>query len=173
MNKMPYNVLRHRDWDRAPRDPVTIGAAIAGALGVTSATGVFLITAATYVGISLVTSWALSALAPKPSFGDATSRGLLVNQKDAIAPHDFVYGEVRKGGTVTYYETTGTDNLYLHQIIALAGHEVDAIADIYINDEVVTLDASGFVTSSPWNSKIRIKKHLGAADQAADADLLA
>jgi hypothetical protein len=173
MKNMPYNVMRHRDWDKAPRDPVTIGAAIASAVGVTSATGVFLITAATYVGISLVTSWALSALAPKPSFGDATSRGLLVNQKDAISPHDFVYGEVRKGGTVTYYETTGENNLYLHQIIVLAGHEVDAIGDIYINDEVATLDANGFVTSSPWNSKIRIKKHLGAANQTTDADLLA
>jgi hypothetical protein len=56
----------------------------------------------------------------------------------------------------------------------LAGHEVDAISDIYINDEVVTLDGNGFVTSAPWNSKIRIKKqHLGADNQTADADLLA
>ena len=147
MNNMPYNVLRHHDWDRAPRDPVTIGAYIATAVGVTSTTGVFLITAATYVGISLVTSWAISALSPKPSFGALDSRGLLVNQKDGIAPHDFVYGEVRKGGTVTYYETTGENNKFLHQIIVLAGHEVDAIGDIYINDEVVTLDGGGFVTS--------------------------
>ena len=173
MKNMPYNVMRHRDWDKAPRDPVTIATAIAPSIMAAGGVGAFLVTAAVYVGVSLVTSWALSALAPKPSFGDATSRGLLVNQKDAISPHDFVYGEVRKGGTVTYYETTGADNRYLHQIIVLAGHEVDAIGDIYVNDEVVTLDASGFVTSSPWNSKIRIKKHLGAADQAADADLVA
>lgn len=126
----------------------------------------------TYIGVSLVTSWALSALAPKPSLGSANSRGLLVNQKDGIAPHDFVYGEVRKGGTVTYYETTGTNNKFLHQIIVLAGHEVDAIGDIYINDEVVTLDGNGFVTSAPWNSKIRIKKHLGAANQTVDTFLL-
>jgi hypothetical protein len=173
MSKLPYNVLRHRDWDHAPRDPISIGAAIASAIGVTSTVGVFLITAATYVGISLVTSWAISALAPKPSFGDGTSRGLLVNAKDPISPFDFVYGEVRKGGTVTYYETTGENNKFLHQIIVLAGHEVDSINDIYINDEVVTLDGNGFVTSAPWNSKIRIKKHLGADNQTADADLLA
>jgi hypothetical protein len=128
-----------------------------------------------YIGVSLVTSWALSALAPKPSLGafSASSRGLLVNQKDGIAPHDFVYGEVRKGGTVTYYETTGSNNKFLHQIIVLAGHEVDAIGDIYLNDEVVTLDGNGFVTSAPWNSKIRINKHLGTAGQTVDADLLA
>jgi hypothetical protein len=184
MNKMPYNVLRHRDWDHAPRDPVTIGTAIITGLGgsaaVAATTVAFGITVAGivgYVATSLVTSWALKALSPKPpefsSVSINSSRGLLVNQKDAIAPHDFVYGEVRKGGAITYYETTGTDNKFLHQIIVLAGHEVDAINDIYINDEVVTLDGSGFVTSAPWASKIRIKKHLGSASQAVDPNLLA
>jgi hypothetical protein len=176
MKNMPYNVLRHRDWDRAPRDPVTIATFIAPNLmagGAFASFGAFALTAAVYVGVSLVTSWALSALAPKPSLGSANSRGLLVNQKDGIAPHDFVYGEVRKGGIVTYYETTGENNKFLHQIIVLAGHEVDAIGDIYINDEVVTLDGDGFVTSEPWNSKIRIKKHLGTANQTVDPDLLA
>jgi hypothetical protein len=185
MNKMPYNVLRHRDWDHAPRDPVSIGSAILGALGpgaaaigaTTVAFGVTVAGVVGYVATSLVTSWALKALSPKPpEFSSASinsSRGLLVNQKDAIAPHDFVYGEVRKGGAITYYETTGADNKFLHQIIALAGHEVDAIGDIYLNDEVVTLDGSGFVTSSPWGSKIRIKKYLGTAGQTVDPDLLA
>jgi len=173
-NNLPYNVLRHRDWDVAPRMPAVIAPAIVGALGVTSAVGVFLVTTAVYIGVSLVTSWALSALAPKPDFGsDLSSRGILVNQKDAIAPHDFVYGEVRKGGTISYFETTGESNKFLHQIIVLAGHEIDAISDIYINDEVVTLDGNGFVTSTPWSSKIRIKKHLGTASQTVDADLLA
>lgn len=173
MSKIPYNVMRHREWDRAPRDPISIGSAIAGYFGVTSTLGTLAITGLSYVGVSLITSWAMSALAPKPNVSDTSSRGLLINAKDAVAPHDFVYGEVRKGGTVTYYETTGADNLYLHQIIVLAGHEVNAINDIYINDEVVTLDANGFVTSSPWNSKIRIKKHLGGSGQTVDSDLLA
>jgi len=173
MTKMPYNVLRHRDWDRAPRDPVTIATVLFPSAMAAGGTAAFLATAAVYVGVSLVTSWAISALSPKPSFGDLSSRGLLVNAKDPISPFEFVYGEVRKGGTITYYETTGENNKFLHQIIVLAGHEVDAISDIYINDEVVTLDGNGFVTSEPWNSKIRIKKHLGTDNQTADADLLA
>ena len=178
MKNQPFNVLRHRDWDAAPRDPVTIGTAIAGAIGVTSAVGTAIVIGATAVGISVVTSYAMAALAPKPpelsSFGgDTSSRGILVNQKDPLSAHDFVYGQVRKGGAITYYETTGTDNKFLHQIIVLAGHELEEIGDIYLNDEVVTIDGSGFVTSSPWNSKIRINKHLGTDSQAADADLLA
>ena len=103
MKNMPYNVMRHRDWDKAPRDPVTIGTAIITGLGgsaalaaTTVAFGVTVAGVVGYVATSLVTSWALKALSPKPpEFSSASinsSSGLLVNQKDAIAPHDFVYG---------------------------------------------------------------------------------
>ena len=133
----------------------------------------------TYIGVSLVTSWALSALAPKPKMGALGSQGLLINQKDAIAPHDFVYGTTRKGGTISYYESTGDNNKFLHQIIVLAGHEVDDIGDIYINDQIATWNAStGLISTAGqgdeqvnWNDKIRIRKHLGTANQAVDPDL--
>ncbi len=148
-------------------------------IAATSATGfaALAITAATYVATTLVTSWALSALSPKSSFAsvNAKSRGLLVNARDPISAQDFVYGKVRKGGIISYLEVTNspsTTNGYLHQIISLCGHPVNAVGDIYINDEVVTLDANGFVTSSPWNSKIRIKKYTGS-QTTADASLLA
>jgi hypothetical protein len=184
MIKQPFNVLRHRDWDFAPRGPA-VGTAIFSSLGLSTTAGITIAgTTITYAAIagsvvtSLVTSWALKALAPKPpelsSFGgDTSSSGTLVNQKDPLSPHDFVYGQTRKGGAITYYETTGADNKFLHQIIALAGHELDEIGDIYLNDEVVTLDGNGFVTTAPFNGKIRINKHLGAANQTVDADLLA
>lgn len=171
LKNTPFNVMRHAQWDRSPRI-FAAGAYIAGAIGVTSTIGVALVTAATYVAVTAVTSWALQALAPKPDFGSLGSQGLLVNDKSPVSPHQFVYGQMRKGGTITYYETTGTNNKFLHQIIALAGHEVEEIGDIYINDEVVTLDGDGFVTGDKWKSKIRINKHLG--DQTtADADLVA
>ena len=184
MNNQPYNVLRHvRQWERAPR-AAAVGQAILGKALASKALltiGGFTLTAGAAVGfvaVNVVTSWAMKALAPKPpelsSFGgDTSSRGLLVNQKDPASPHEFIYGQVRKGGIITYYETTGADNKFLHQIIVLAGHEVEEIGDIYINDEVVTLDGDGFVTSDPYNSKIRINKHLGAANQTVDPDFLA
>ena len=162
--------MRHREWDVAPRDPISIGTAIATAIGVTGTVGTYAIIAATYVAVSVVTSWALQALAPDMPSGVGT-QGLLTNIKEPTAPHQYVYGEVRKGGVVTYIESTGENNKFLHQIIVLAGHEVEEIGDIYINDEVVTLDGSGFVTSSPWNSKIRIQKFDGS-QTTAPADLL-
>jgi hypothetical protein len=171
-------VKHWNDWDRVPRDPTTVGSFILKSLGATTlATSAIASFVVGYIAITAVTSWALRALAPKPSFGGAGSRGLLVNAREATAPQQIVYGEIRKGGTVTFIESTGDTNQYLHQIIVLAGHEVNSIGDIYINDETVTLDADGFVTDAKWqdgdsNSKIRIKKHTGADNQTADSDLV-
>ena len=162
--------IKHwNDWDRVPRVDAFIlfGGNI---LAAPTAFQVFAAQAISYLAVTAVTSWALRALAPKPDFG--SSRGLLVNAREATAPQQIVYGEIRKGGTVTFIESTGDTNQYLHQVIVLAGHEVNSIGDIYINDEVVTLDGSGFVTDAKWNSKIRIKKHTGADNQTADSDLV-
>ena len=175
MKNMPYNVMRHRDWDHAPRDPISIGASIAAALGVTSTVGVFLVTAATYFAISAVTSWAIAALTPKPRFGSLGSQGIQVNTREPAAAHQFVYGQVRKGGTITFLETTGETNEYLHMIVALAGHPVDQIGDIYIDDQVVTIDGSGNVTDAfldgESNPTIRIQKFDGT-QTTAPSDLL-
>jgi len=144
---IPYNVMRHADWDRSPKMPQSLAIALAPSLftaaGASIGLGGLLLTGAIGVGLSAVTSWAMQALAPKPDlgrFGNA-SAGLLVNDKNNIAPQDFIYGEVRKGGTVVYDETTGAENKFLHRVIALAGHEVEEIGDIYVNDEVVAFDS--------------------------------
>lgn len=175
MSKVPFNVMLHNDWDRAPRDPITIGASIAASLGVTSTIGVFVVTAFTYVAVSVVTSWALSALTPRPRLGSLNSQGILVNTREPAAAHQFVYGEMRKGGTITYLETTGETNEFLHLIVSLAGHPVDQIGDILIDDQVVTIDGSGNVTDGfldeEGNPTIRIQKFDGTQTTAA-ADLL-
>jgi len=177
-NNLPYNVLRNpNDWSNVPRVEVVAAYFFPTAIAA-GGTAAFLATAATYLAVSAVTSWAIAALAPKPDFSSFGSQGTLVNARDATAPADFVYGEVRKGGTITYYESTGDKNKFLHQIIVLAGHEVAEIGDIYINEEVVTLDSNGYVTDAEWvidgganPSGIRIQKFLG--DQTtAPADLL-
>ena len=131
--------------------------------------GGFLITTA-------VTSWALSALTPKPL---GTSSQTLGNVKEAVGDFDIVYGEVRKGGTITFMETSDRIGYkrfkddYLHFIIVLAGHEVEEIGDIYFDDEKVTLDSEGFAVGNRWLSRARGKKHLGSPHQLADPDLVA
>ena len=157
-----------------------VGSAILGKLGAVGAS-----IAATkfgslivgYIATSLVTSWAMSALTPKPDFGAANSGTILKNSINGVAEQDFVYGKVRKGGIITFYESTGDDNTYLHQIICLAGHEVNSIGDIYINDQVATFSGDFVETTGSgdeevnWASKIRIKKYDGS-QTTADADLV-
>ena len=130
-----------------------------------------------YGAYTAATFLALRALAPDTTGSSGSTRGLQTNLREAAAPHEYVYGQVRKGGTITFMEATNSTQ-YLHMVIALAGHEVEEIGDIYINDEVVTLDGSGFVTDSTWldedsNKMIRIKKHTGSTTQTADSDLVA
>lgn len=172
-------VKHWNSWDRVPRDPVTVGAMILSG-GAVAAAGTALYVGQLVVGYlvtTAITSWAMNALAPKPDLGSLSSRGILANAKDATAPAEFVYGEVRKGGVVTYYESTGEANKYLHQIIVLAAHEVNSIGDIYINDTINALDGNGFVDTDDWkdadgNSKIRIQKYDGS-QTTVPVDLLA
>ena len=163
-----FTVKYWNDWDRVPRSPTQIGFAVLGQLGIMAST-----TVAFFVGIATVAAvaWIAKSLMPKfdaDSFG--SSSGLMTNTRNATAPQEIVYGTIRKGGIITYLESNGSTNEYLHQIICLAGHEVNSIGNIYINDEVVTLDTDGNVTTSKWqdndgNSTILIKKFTGAANQ--------
>jgi len=115
---------------------------------------------------------ALNALTPKPKINGA-QRGYQVNSRGSALSHQIIYGKARVGGAIVYDEATGADNKYLHRIIAVSGHEIESFDEIYINDEVATIDVDGNVTSpSQYNGKIRINTHLGSPDQTADADLV-
>jgi hypothetical protein len=117
---------------------------------------------------------ALNALTPKPNLG-AASRGYNISgQSGSALDHQIVYGEARVGGVRVYDAATGGNNEFLHRILAFAGHEIDSYQEIYLNDEIVTLDGSGNVTSpSQYNGFVRIKTYLGTTTQTADPDLVA
>ena len=114
----------------------------------------------------------MRALRPEDPSLDAAGNGYLINEIRDTGPAAVIYGETRVGGVIFYRETTES-NKVLHLLIALAGHEVNAIRTIYANDEVLTIDGSGNVTApSQYSGKLKIYKHLGADTQAADANLI-
>ena len=128
-----------------------------------------------------VFSFAYKKLAGKPkepSVGgfdsEVVNRSTLI--KSPISARQKVYGTVKKSGSLLYASTTGTDNKYLHLVIALASHEVQSIDKVFFNDVAIDLssdiDGSGNVTSGNYNGKARIKTKLGTADQTADSDLV-
>lgn len=170
-----YVIKNWNDWDRVPRDPFTIGNAILYTIGV-STTSLAVIYGIGVLAISAVTSFALNALAPKPP---AQRKGTLVNSKEALGAAEFVYGEIRKGGNITFVKAEGTNNQYLHQILVLAAHEVESIGDIYLNDEVASFDTDGITVTTTatgqdnevdWDGKVQIRKFDGS-QTAADSSL--
>lgn len=164
-HNLPYNVMANKtnSWDNVPRYNLIVPA-LATALG-GSQLALIAANVIYAVGATLISAALYKALAPKPK------QGLLTNIRDAAAPADIVYGQVRKGGVITYLESTGTDNKYLHMFITLAGHEVESIGDIYINDKVASFSGNNVTTATDgtdtdnWNSKIYIQKFTGAPGQ--------
>ena len=75
---------------------------------------------------------------------DATAGnfGTKFSTREAIAPRQLIYGQARVGGTIVHMETTGTDNFLLHMVIAVAGHEVEEITKVRLNDNDLTTTTS-------------------------------
>jgi len=153
---------------------LSVGAFLVGGLtGTVAASTVFFVTMLGNFVISTVLGAALRALSPKPSAG-GSNRGYQTNQIGPAQDHAVIYGEVKVGGAIIYDEATGTNNKFLHRVIAVAGHEIDSFVNFYINDELATVDGDGNVTEpTQYNDKIRINTHTGSPDQVADADLVA
>jgi hypothetical protein len=237
-----------RDIPQGPAAGIILGAAFSTGVAVAGTVGG--LGAFTFLGLSagwtsvfasfltsVALGYALNALTPKPNLSAAGAGYASVNALSPAAATGNIYGATRVGG-ITFYQETTNNNKFLHKLVAVAGHEVNAIGDIYLNDELVTLDGSGNVTS-PSNyityskdrtnagsfvvgktykiantggggdepnptdfvaigaannnvdtvftatgagsgngsaylrtSRVRLIKHLGTADQAADADLV-
>ena len=142
---------------------ITTSGAIATAIGYTVAF-------VAVVGASMAAS---KLLAPKmPSFSDAslTDRSQMV--RNPISARRMVYGRCRVSGTIVYLSTTGDKNQFLHIVVTLAGHEIQAIDEIYFNDELVELDpVHTNVPTGFYNGVARINKHLGETYQTVDEDL--
>ena len=148
----------------------------AGIIAAAAGYGLVITTSAFVVGLvtTVVLGAALRALTPKMSIGGGSNRGYQTTAIGSALDHQIIYGKMRVGGARIYDEATGTNNKYLHRIIAVAGHEIQSFDEIYVNDELITLDVNGDVTSpAKYNGKIRIKLHLGASNQAADTFLVA
>tara|TARA_R100001460_G_scaffold56688_2_gene96386 strand:+ start:1362 stop:4730 length:3369 start_codon:yes stop_codon:yes gene_type:complete len=62
--------------------------------------------------------------------------------REAIAARQLIYGQARVGGTIVHMETSGTDNFLLHMVIAIAGHEIEELTKVRLNDNDLTTTTS-------------------------------
>jgi hypothetical protein len=73
----------------------------------------------------------------------ASAQGRNVTSRDSAAYHQIVYGECRVGGTIVFNENAGPNNEYKHLVIIFAGHEVEGLSGMLLDDEPVQFDAYG------------------------------
>ena len=159
----------------------TGGMAAAGAMSFSAFTAA--ITAAGISGIATMAAIqfglgaVLGALAPKPA--SAQIAGALVTGRDPVASRKVVYGTRRVGGTQVFLGTHGAENKFLYMAIALAGHEVNRIKEVYFGeDRVYYWDGSAYQkdTSAPYYDAgdaelFNIAFYHGTDTQTADSGL--
>jgi hypothetical protein len=124
-----------------------------------------------FVALTAGSMAANKLLAPKmPSFSDASLADRTQMVRSPIAARQIVYGQTRVSGVVVYMSTTGTKNEYLHLVIALAGHEVEEIGDVYFNDELA-LTGAGSAAQGRFTGYADIYKKLGSDTQTVETNL--
>lgn len=160
---------------------ITAGASIATAFAIANV----VVGTALSFGISKVAS----LIAGKPNTPSYSMTGLggtrVLISRSSVESRKVIYGQVRTSGPLVFVDTTDNitsgdpdyekNNQYLHMVIPLAGHEVEEIGQIYIDERPVDLDEDGFVTNSRYIKNdvpmLRIRKHLGSDDQTVDTRL--
>ena len=164
-----------------PLIPIIVGIAIAApAIGAVAAGAAFAGLAGSLIllGSSLILSGISRALIKPPQFADFDSkaRERLLNVRQPAAARELIYGLVRKGGIVTFLDKRGANGEFLDVVLTLTGHEVEEIGNMYFDDVLVPLDASGVGSAANATGKfagnVRVQKNLGADSQAALADLV-
>ena len=164
-----------------------IGFAVAGAVGATGLTaalgtyGGLMVGAAVVVGGALVAKKAMSLFEiDMPTVDTDTSRQRTV--KSTTEPQKIIYGEALVSGPISFVALSGTDNEDFYQTVVLAGHKLNNITDIHMDDLVIpnadinSGNAAGGQVggSGPFGFKnssaiCTINKHQGDASQTADS----
>jgi predicted nucleic acid-binding Zn-ribbon protein len=165
----------------------TVGRAAAATVGVQLATSTvagvqaaLAIGSAVIAGTAVLANKAMSMFEiDMPKVDSDASRQRTV--KSTTEPYKIVYGETLVSGPISFIGMKGTDNEDLYHVIALAGHEVTDITDIYFDNQLIQdsqinggSSAGGNVTAGTFGPKNStticiINKHLGTATQAADS----
>ncbi len=144
--------------------PVIIGIAV----GVAAA-GVVTVGAAIAIGVAAAAfSYAMMPSVSAPSFSNEAYAQQQMLRSPAEARRG-IYGRSMVSGPLIFVEETGTDNEYLHLVIALAGHRCDAIEEVYFGDDLAWTPATGM--KGKYRNNATVRAHLG--DQTtADSTLV-
>ena len=129
-----------------------------------------LIGAALSFGLSFVAKALMTPASQKAATVDASANASdsKITLKQPIAPRRIIYGETRVSGIFAFLGVKdGNQNLI--GVIMWAGHFVEQIVKIWIDDTPQDLDGSGFVTNGKYAGNAQFTTaNRGSDDQPAD-----
>ncbi len=165
----------------ARAEPISVGITLALIeTGIGFSAAIFIGQAVVGIASAFLIGTLTSLLTPKPKAPNLSSlareQGITQLVRSSVEPQRVIWGERIVSGPMVFAATAGsTGNDTLNLVIALTGHQVEDIGDVFLNDVRVTpaqLDGDGAVQSGRFAGKLDIRPHLGADDQAADAELV-
>jgi len=117
------------------------------------------------------------SLADLSNIGSSVGAGRTHQVRQPIKEHQYIYGRVKTSGPLVFIHTKpdedGREDGYLYLVIVLAAHHCHAIGEISIGEDVNTAERFQRVNASGATVRTeRFTKHLGTADQAADAEFV-
>lgn len=144
---------------------ITVGAATGALAAVIGGAFLFGIGALSYMASTMKVDYA------KPD--NDKSRQSTV--KSTVEPQKIIYGEALVSGPITFVGVSGSNNEVMHHVIALAGHEVEAITDIWLDDQITLnnqFNEAGEVIGGTFQGIMTVTKFRGTEVQGADTNLL-
>ncbi|MFN6954737.1 MAG: phage tail protein [Acetobacteraceae bacterium] len=156
---------------------VPLIAVVAGAVGSAAVGGGIigaLVGAGAAIGVSLIGGAIFPQKKPRPPSFSGGSTAQEAQQRtqsfrQPIAEHQIVLGRAKVSGPIVFLHSSTDDegraDGFFHMVVVLAGHRVRAIGEVFLGDKPES-DAS-------FAGLVRVDRHLGGTDQAADANLIA
>lgn len=129
------------------------------------------------IAISKITQLLAGKLSPQQN---ATPPSRMVTDRGTVQFQQLIYGQVRTAGFLAFFGTSGANNNQLWFVIALAGHQCEAIDDVWMDSRHILdsdISGTGQVTAAAFNVSgtpyLSVWKHLGTATDPVDPALAA
>ncbi|MDI3307706.1 MAG: phage tail protein [Acetobacteraceae bacterium] len=99
----------------------------------------------------------------------APGAGRTQSFRQPITEHQIVFGRCKVSGPIVFLHSAPDDqgraDGYFYAVVVLAAHQVRTIGEVWLGDTLAT--------DAKYAGLVRIDRHLGAPDQAANANLVA
>jgi hypothetical protein len=129
------------------------------------------------IGVTAGLASLSKSLLPKlPSIGP-TSRDVTV--RGTVEYRQIIYGEVKTGGFVAFYGTSGDNNRFLWFVVVAAAHQCEDITDVWLDSRHVPdadIESDGEVTTEEFQDegpRLYVIRFLGSAAQTSSTALMA